>query len=694
MGGRAGYIDGVLHYSSDTAGAGLWGTTSVTGGAAITVNGQLWFPMTSNTSSSTGSSTGNPAPLVDIPSTGPLELPNETFAVIAGTPIPVSGGQRRINGRPIDRIFRALNEDGSGSRVVMCSCGYPLFETANELTRVTAGATTIWENGASTHDDVASVTWYEGDEAQIQDPVFTAKNGATLQPAYRGQMIGVVDFTSLRDWNNQEPALTFFIQDSLGGTLFAAWGGTWNPDDKAEDIVLSGGDLVADNDGSGFGAGIQGSVRGTVPHTIGRYTFGVTHNSVNGGAGGGEGQGIAIAGPSSDLDHYMGSQAVQSFRWGCDGLVYINGVSAGAWSGPIADGETQVLFVNLTTRKVWGAVTSDPTTFYGSGSPPNEADIIAGVNGFDISTIIGPVYPALTLAADADQSTGIFDNDALLGAAIGEAGNVTQADIIVATGEMSKLSTANILVDPSVDDLEEGITITNGLSWVDYLKSTGSILNFDFWEYGENIHVKRVAFDSPTIDLDGIPANHRMKVDDEKGSTLTFDGAERSKAAVVNLNFLESSRQFQNSMVPARSEVPDSAEEINITSPLIMPATLASLRANIALFKTEMESQAHEQCLPPIADYMALLPADVVRFDSEGKTYTLKVKAWTLETDFSIRVEYNTLLSLSEDLVADAIDGIPQFAGGYAGEPTDPLYPQTPGGAGAQRLFPMNLMGN
>lgn len=156
-------------------------------------------------------------------SVGPRLVETRVAFSLYGTAIPVSYGQRILNGNvlwalPLSEVPVVETGDTTytyyGTFAV--SFGYPGDTDANQrqLLRVWADGRLILDN-RSTGRSVARAfryRWYDGSETQTPDPTITADKGNGATPAFRGQMYMVITDLPLRFFDNKIP----FIQVEVG----------------------------------------------------------------------------------------------------------------------------------------------------------------------------------------------------------------------------------------------------------------------------------------------------------------------------------------------------------------------------------------------------------------------------------------------------------------------------------------------
>jgi hypothetical protein len=665
MAGQVTFIGGKLYYSSVTAGAGAYGTTSLWGGQAIKgPNGQLWFPAFGNTPTATAAAPAAPAP----PAAQPVgeAVAAAQGGAISNTKMPISWGDRRIYGKVVDHIIKALDPDtGIGAETLCISAGEPLFkDVPNNLYKILSGSTVLYDEtqGGVVHPAVDAVTWYDGtSDDQPQDPLFVEKFGADVVPGYIGQMIAVIDFNTYEPWVGKRPEpFTIFIQDAVGGKRYRPWGGTWSPDHQASNIDLSDGDKTAttnvDNNG--------GMVRGTVGHSAGRWYFELIVNASGGTANsfGICNQRWGMIGPDADWETGSlgagGEYLNKSVAVDLNNNNFVGGF-LGAWNFncPHSVGARIGVAVDLDEKHWWAA--PDGVSWYGvSVEPGTVAYPLESIGSF--TTLTSLTEPVLYLAFqgyDLGDSITIYTTlDEFAweppapesGTTEGEIRN--WGEVFVELAKISNLDPNHVITQDITAGSVGGI-IYDGLAWSDMITNAGKIENIDWWEDGQDIYIRQTANDNPATDVAAIPSSHRYVIDENKGATDAERGGERRKPVVYSIGYYDVSRQFQESFMMARSEAFVSVREEKLSTPFVMTATEAATRSAIALGKTEMEFEEHHFELPPMVPYVQLRPADIVEFDEESRPFKTKVSNWTLETDWTIKTSYRKLFTTATNPV-------------------------------------------
>jgi hypothetical protein len=580
------------------------------------------------------------------PSVAP-PLDNNVTSSTWGKPIPISAGNRRLPGDLGWLENNELNSEGEYTAHAGFFFGYEL------ISNVEATLTKVWANGTIVHDDSIGFTadgWTITAYGSLQttaDPAISADKGAAITPAFKQQLYIVAQFPTIK-FAGQLPNISALWTDEAGGTLFRAWGGTWDEDRKDSHVTLADEDLNA--------TGITGtdgdSVLGTQARSAGKYVFGITVDSGLGAFGTGLGFGIGLATAAADTTLYMGSQDGFSFRWGADQGVYSGGVFGGNWT-PYTTGDQVALYVNLGLRRVWG--TKDGVTFYGSGSPVTADDVRDGIGGFDISGLSGALYPALTLAVPGDEATGNFVDPAFL-AEIGEPGVLTLAELIVAMGVRCGY-TEDDFEFVGIEDLTVlGEVIINDTPFVDWLRNKGRMHGFDYTESEGRIKIKKSVVGTT------FTTDKAIVSDDVLGEVETTRAEEQDLPAAINFMYQDATIDYQLSLQRARrAEVRSSKVETFAVSE-VMEADDALTAAGRALNREWEQRIFHRFTLPQT--YLNLEPTDIITFSAHSKTYTAKVSAATIQSPFSIEVTAVNLLT--SELIELT---------GTSGEPNPPSIP-------------------
>ena len=126
--------------------------------------------------------------------------------------------------------YTVTHIDGHTFATWAVSFGYPLdpYADTNIVRRIWANGRLLWSDAiGSQSGGMYGCTWtfYPGSETQPVDPLMNADHPGTT-PAYRGQMIMVIDHFPLENFSNTIPGITAEIID---GAL-ASMGGIYPPD--------------------------------------------------------------------------------------------------------------------------------------------------------------------------------------------------------------------------------------------------------------------------------------------------------------------------------------------------------------------------------------------------------------------------------------------------------------------------------
>jgi hypothetical protein len=612
-------------------------------------------------------------------------------AAISNTPIPISWGERRINGKVVDKIVKAIDPETNFGSEILCVCaGKPLFrDVPNDLSKIMADSTVIYNEaeGGVVHEAVNSVVWYDGtSDLQIQDPTFVTQYGADEVPGRVGLMTAIIDYNSYAPWNGARPHHTIFITDEAGGTLFSPWGGSWDEDFKGSTVVLTDDDMTATSTDT------WDAVRSTVSHSSGRRYFEFVINSL----GGSSSLGVSLASwgftDENNLVNYsehglgtsIGSSAGTYGHTLLDGTVRNAGLGAGSGSntlGALVVGQRYGVAFDLNIPGYWisddgvvwhGAVGGTPDPVNGTGS-----QIEVGYHG------LAEYYIAWNGYDSGDSITIFTDGELFLYEPPGELGTRNWGEVFVAMGGECNLDPNNIIT-VGITKASEGGVIYDGLNWTDFVTTSGRGTNIDWWEDGPDIYIKQSEIDDPDSDVDEIPLNHRYIKSEERGTSEAQRAAEGRKPSVVEVSAYEVSRQFQHSMVPTRSEAHESVKVDKIILPWVMTAAAMADFGSIALGKLESEVEPHDLSLPPMVPYIRLRPADIVEYDEEGKTQKTKVFNWIFASDHGIEVTLRKISSHTTEVAPDiALPVIEPNLAAYRGlQPplivnTSILYPPT-----------------
>src|SRR3954464_12336793 len=235
MAGRVQLIGGKLYYSSDTAGAGAYGTKSLWGGDAITVGGQLWFPAFGPAPAAAPTTAAAAAPSI-----APV-LDNNVSVSVYGRVIPISAGKRRLPGDLIWLQNDQLNTQGQYTAHAAYSFGYRLIEASASLVKVWANGVKIYDAAAGFTAEGFSFVWYDGSQGAI-DPEIAADKGAAITPAYKEQLY-IRGIFPTKEFNGSLPNISVLVSDEPAGfEQFLPWASgateTLNPADCSVEIDL------------------------------------------------------------------------------------------------------------------------------------------------------------------------------------------------------------------------------------------------------------------------------------------------------------------------------------------------------------------------------------------------------------------------------------------------------------------------
>lgn len=589
-----------------------------------------------------------------------------------------------------DYVYMRVNPvDGVAN--ILLSAGKSFFKPnpACECTKLRADGGIVYDKAAGiTLDGITAIRTQDGSEDQEPDALLVAEFGADGCTAHRELIIVAVEGIDLPRWFKGTPPASWeaYIEDEAGGTLWRAWGGTWNDEDRAGDISLSGGFLVADNTGSGAGGGAQASVRGTQARANGRYTFGITANVAQGVDGSGLGMGIALAAETSQLDFYMGSQASNSWRWAATGEHYINGVLSGSFV-PYSSGEDIQIFVDLDARTVIGVTASAPDVFYGdgNGSGPGGtytyADMAADTAvGQSIATVAGadPLYPALTLAVDADQATGLFDEDALFIEMPGQAGDYALSDILIEIGEHGEngYTAGDITVDASVTDRVPGPYFMLATTKRDQWLAISRAFNLVIVE-GDTINFRKMVDSANNFIEDGEvdPDDLLRGSDDDGGMTFTVADQERSPREVI-VNYFDQTQSWHQLPSPARrprgldaEPSTDSERSDTINLQLLLSALQARTCAASVVYREDTGRSSFSCELP--WSYLGIQQGDIRRLPFNDTTFLALVLRSDLTPELCPSIRAVMLQEVNDTEVAGdpglINNGDPDFVPGVTG---------------------------
>jgi len=611
------------------------------------------------------------APVVSVP---PV-LDNNLSVSVYGKVIPISAGERRVPGDLIWLESDQLNTEGEYTAHAAFGFGYRLIEGA------TSTLTKLWANGQVMYDITTGFVAegfsleaeYDGSQTTY-DSEIAADKGASITPAYKEQLY-IRTLLPTKEFAATIPNISALWTDDAGGTLFRAWGGTWDFNARSTDIDLSNGDLTADNNGGGAGGGPQGSVLSTEGHSGGRWTFGLDPAAITP-----TGFGIALAMADANLDHYLGSQDNKSWRWDADGSVYIGAVFAGTWVGYTASDNVAVL-LDADANLVWGMKNGTPVSFFGSGATPTADDIADGIGGFDISSIVtGPIFAAVTLGVNSDSATGNFDDPAFI-QQIGVPGALSLMDVILAVARRCGLTSANFDFVGLDDILVTGIVITSDVDFRSFLQNAGRTYGFDYTESGGRILCKKSVLASAyTINHTFLPT-YLLPIDDDTGvQTIRADTSQYP--TVIELKYQDETIDYQPSMQRARREEARVHITDSFSVPFVMNATEALTAATTALFRDWQQRTTHNLALPFLG--LNVEPTDLIEFDADGRTYTAKVTNVVRKSDLTISLSCVNLLTVEAESLTDG-----EYAGGgMSGDPNIGNLPLEIGTGSPKLLWP------
>jgi hypothetical protein len=359
----------------------------------------------------------------------------------------------------------------------------------------------------------------------------------------------------------------------------------------------------------------------------------------------------------------MGSQAIQSFRWGADGFISINGVLAGSWP-TYDDGDDVALYYyspDGVTKYVWGS--KDGINFSGSGAA-TAADLADGINGLSLSSISGDMYPALTLAVNADQATGNFDDPAFVGE-VGVAGAETLPELITAVGVRCGYSPSDFTF-VGLDDVDvTGIVITSDTDFQSFIKNAGRFYGYDYVESGSTIKFKKSVVGSTyTVDR-AFVASELMAINPAAAAEVTR-AEEQTKPTVIEVLYQDESIDFQASQQRARRADVNSTIVEQFGVPFVLSAAEALTGAATALYREWNQRVSYRIKVPYTG--LRLEPTDIVTFPFGAVTVTAKVLGGTINSDLSQDFSAVALLT-SEALVGSTnVDAAVAAGESYAGD--------------------------
>jgi hypothetical protein len=531
MAGRVQNIGGKLYYSSDTAGAGVWGTTShpgLGGGAAIKVGGQYWFPVDPPAAA---------APTTQAAAAPAIEpvLDNNVSVSVYGRVIPISAGKRRLPGDLIWLKHDQLNTEGQYTANGAYSFGYRLIpDSTCSLVKVWANGVKIYDADAGFQAEGFTFVFYDGSQEDI-DPEIAADKGADITPAYKEQLY-IRGIFPTKEFNGSLPNISALVADGPGGNrTFLPWATfgtpeTLNPDDKSDEIDLTNGAETAERVAPapiGPAGAAWAAVRGTKgreanqPDGEGWFVFEaqtdvipflpvLSHM---------EYQGPGLASEAYGLDGEDARNSPACLYASVLGNTFGNGDFTGALpplGGPTMDvGDRPVMFaVRLDIMRMWKGITDGGSSdWHNPASFPGHGDPMEGTGGIDISFLAdqGLIYPAWFSTVRSQKGTlnqtGTFVN--VPPGAIG-IGGLTSAstliDCIIAVGARCGF-TFDEFRFVGLDDIGvTGIVITSDTDFLSYLKNSGRVYGFDYTESGGQILCRKAVIGSSyTVDLAAIP---------------------------------------------------------------------------------------------------------------------------------------------------------------------------------------------
>jgi len=174
-------------------------------------------------------------------------------------------------------------------------------------------------------------------------------------------------------------------QIMLAGNGGNATAVTWNPSDKATEITLSGGNLIA---GRTSATGWK-SVRATLARSAGKYYC----EAVVGGTSGSAMIGLVLAG--STVNDYPGS-AANDTGYLSNGDKYTAGIQTSAWGASYTTGDVIGIAYDAGTGNFWF---SKNNVWQHSGDPAT------GLNAAGSFTSGSVRYPMVALYQDATSRT-------------------------------------------------------------------------------------------------------------------------------------------------------------------------------------------------------------------------------------------------------------------------------------------------
>ena len=176
---------------------------------------------------------------------------------------------------------------------------------------------------------------------------------------------------------------------------------TWHPQNKSDDITLSGSDLVSANNGTGtfWGTGL-----GSRGKQFGKWYFEVTIDD-RGGHASGCNIGVALA--AMNLEEQIGANA-NSWGYNCDGKKGFSN-SYEAFGDVYTDAAVIGVALDLDVGKIWFSLDD---VWQDSGNPAaGTGEAYASMAG------LGPMFPGFSGFKDADlqQVTANFGASAFAG---------------------------------------------------------------------------------------------------------------------------------------------------------------------------------------------------------------------------------------------------------------------------------------
>lgn len=176
---------------------------------------------------------------------------------------------------------------------------------------------------------------------------------------------------------------------------------TWNPSDKATQIVLSNGNLTA-----GASAAVVAGVRSIDRQVYGKYYWECTWTTISNGN-----EGVGIASGTQSLSA-AASAAGQQCMMAQAGTIYLNGVVAVNSFGTVTSGTIVCIAVDCTNSLIWFRLGA------AGNWNGNAAYSPGGGGGVAMQSALGglALYAKATLAATASSVTANFGDSAFTGA--------------------------------------------------------------------------------------------------------------------------------------------------------------------------------------------------------------------------------------------------------------------------------------